>query len=1371
MSENENKYNYEKIANSIISYLNFIKEFKKIKPDDIILNEPDDRNKYSYIFREFNIDCYIIDKKSFDDFRYEINFNDLTTILDPINDENINLFKKELKEYLDSNPLNLDIKNVKIYSKKEEMKEIVKNFNNYSFINRDLLIDGMGLSLSQLEGNLIKVSKNENYLSLLSVNNHFIINIKNEKKEVKEKVIAEYKNLYYVEEITKKIFILLYFNEQIIKQKIKKNIKDIYNFKKYYLINKKWLNEYKEFFLYDIIIKKLKENYNNYSYKRSKNELNKISSDLGQIRLFSETKISNDLRNAKKLISETTKINLKNEVNENENNEYQQDTAEIEDIDKAYFVPNNFYLINEDIYYLLKKEEFFYNMNEEIEDKLSYEILLGNNQITIKNKISEEDKDLSKFLKNYLIYFEEKENSNEQINNNVDAKDKYILKYILTYNKDNIFYCDFKYIIEKGLDNYFKKYEINIDKMFFEQNIVDDKKNVLGTFINIGIFNIDDIKNKLDSNKIDLIIKKEIENNYINTNIKINNYDKLQIKNEININFIHEKKIENISDNSNNHNNNFNDNNNTPDIIDNNTPETIDKNIEIITKEKNEINLIIENVISLSYNQSSNLDSLNINDKDITNSFNDKEISFEKLKRKIYIIEPIMEKLFIRLDNNEKKNLDINVLIPEEIINKKDSKEIDEIILINDKEIKDYIKYDLINKYLNSNEKEKNELLKNHKDDFIKINSILKFKDNKINSFSLIQNYNECDKNINENNKFIIVNKKIFKENPKAKNIFIYYFKYYDKSYIFFEKDKKILQLIKDDDYDQKYLYNLKGYKIDRLELLNYINIEINKYKEINDLNLNENIDKNIKEYYLINNHWIDSEINKKKNFRKSYSSSMTKNDICPNCTHLEYLNYPTEFGFIEKDKFESIINYLNDIDNEIDIQNIMVSKIFFINWQNINSYFSKDYFDKNFFIGILDNDNNSIIYFYLYRLKKYLFQFVLKFKDKNIANEEIQKSIKLKGIGQYLNEMGIDFSKVNVSIDLANINLENIGKFINFFKIDNLAIWTPNFPKNLKYIDKSGYFICVLECLINIESLKDFFLNRLNLIEFIDKDSIFTKNFYKIVQDLWNWYEENDNNDIYIQIMEGLKEKDNSNNILNNLKKLIESILLNIHNELKTNEKGEKIETPTNLYEEYKDEKELKTYFYSLNNSIIQELFFFDLELNYYCDNCQENKTIYSINCLLEFDFDKINFNNNQAFTINNIFQHLNEDIYCNNCNQPNKLIKKIINPPQYLIIIFHYKEINNLVFIINEYIDIKDFIRDSNKLSNNNNNLKDTKYELVSLIQDVSVACCKSLVNKKWYKYNNKEEDEYRLPKKINLEKRKKKSIPYLLIYKIIK
>jgi hypothetical protein len=196
--------------------------------------------------------------------------------------------------------------------------------------------------------------------------------------------MKEYKNLYYVEEITKKIFILLFFHEKKMKEEIKNDIQDIYDFKKYYLINSKWLKEYKEYFLYETIIKKLnKFKYKDYSYNRIKIEFNNISKqDIGQIQLYSDTKISEYLRDASNLIFENKEIESKII-----NNEYPSQSHEF----NYYNTPEEFELINKDIYELLKKEEFFYNMNKNIKNSLSYEVLLGNNQI-IKLKIKKKKK-------------------------------------------------------------------------------------------------------------------------------------------------------------------------------------------------------------------------------------------------------------------------------------------------------------------------------------------------------------------------------------------------------------------------------------------------------------------------------------------------------------------------------------------------------------------------------------------------------------------------------------------------------------------------------------------------------------------------------------------------------------------------------------------------------------------------------------------------------------------------------------------------------------------------------------------------------------------------------------------------------------------
>ena len=182
MDDIGNNDKIENIIESVISYLEFIKKFKKVKQDDIIYNKPSKNisANYSYIFGEFKTKCFIIDNISFAQFRSAINFNELQSILEPINESNINKFKKELKKYLEKNPFNFNKLNVKLYSKEKELKEIVKNFDNYSFINKELLVKGMGIEESKLKENVLIASKNERNTSLYSVFNNFLITINHE---------------------------------------------------------------------------------------------------------------------------------------------------------------------------------------------------------------------------------------------------------------------------------------------------------------------------------------------------------------------------------------------------------------------------------------------------------------------------------------------------------------------------------------------------------------------------------------------------------------------------------------------------------------------------------------------------------------------------------------------------------------------------------------------------------------------------------------------------------------------------------------------------------------------------------------------------------------------------------------------------------------------------------------------------------------------------------------------------------------------------------------------------------------------------------------------------------------------------------------
>jgi len=535
----------EIMLKGLISFQNFLKDFKQVVKDDII-EKKNNRFDISYNFRKFNLECYIIDKKFFDEFCKAINYKEISKILSIINEENTEKCKQIIKNKLIENNLNIDAKDIVFYNFQEDLKKIVGHFNNYSFLNKEFLIYCMGIPEEKLKSKKIYVSKNEKNTTLLNIQENFTMTIniikkdseKKEEEEKKELIKKKPKNIYYVEDITKKIFVLLYKKDELINKKIKKKLKNPYNFKNYYLINKEWIKLYKENFLYDEIINKIEQDYKNYSYKRIKSELdNIIKYKIGQIKLYSKSEIEPGLKEASKLLAKIKTINENKEIKNNNINEQifdlEIETKDIEqDLARAYDIPYKFEIIDEDIYQLLKKEEFLENFNEKIENQLCYQILFGNNQIIIKNKASEKFEDKDNYSNELLFY----EKNDIKENNN----DNYLLEFILNYEKKINFYEELEKIIQKGLKTYIINTGINLENNYIENIILDHNSNVLGKIFNVNI-NFDKI-NMID-NKND-----EIQNDIYN----ICDEDKIQ-----NINEIQHIEI-NISKNKKSNKNNYN---------------------------------------------------------------------------------------------------------------------------------------------------------------------------------------------------------------------------------------------------------------------------------------------------------------------------------------------------------------------------------------------------------------------------------------------------------------------------------------------------------------------------------------------------------------------------------------------------------------------------------------------------------------------------------------------------------------------------------------------------------------------------------------------------------------------------------------------
>ena len=169
----------EKMTNGLILFLNFLKKYRQIVKDEIIQDEQRYNNQttITYTFRKFNLECYIIDKKYFDDFCSAINFYELSEVLKSINEETKDKCKEILKKLLVEKRYIPDYKDIIIYAEEEKMKTIVKKFNNYSFVNKELLIDCMGIPEERLKSKKILLSKNENNTSLLNIDENYVITL------------------------------------------------------------------------------------------------------------------------------------------------------------------------------------------------------------------------------------------------------------------------------------------------------------------------------------------------------------------------------------------------------------------------------------------------------------------------------------------------------------------------------------------------------------------------------------------------------------------------------------------------------------------------------------------------------------------------------------------------------------------------------------------------------------------------------------------------------------------------------------------------------------------------------------------------------------------------------------------------------------------------------------------------------------------------------------------------------------------------------------------------------------------------------------------------------------------------------------------
>ena len=326
-----------------------------------------------------------------------------------------------------------------------------------------------------------------------------------------------------------------------------------------------------------------------------------------------------------------------------------------------------------------------------------------------------------------------------------------------------------------------------------------------------------------------------------------------------------------------------------------------------------------------------------------------------------------------------------------------------------------------------------------------------------------------------------------------------------------------------------------------------------------------------------------------------------------------------------------------------------------------------------------------------------------------------------------------------------------------------------------LKDCGNTSYLNTILQCLGNIECLKNYFLDSNNFEYMKNNIEIFPLSF-TTSRIFYHFYEQKDklySLDPFLQAL-GRKNKIYNSKSSRNSNECLIYILDTLHNELnRIKEKNEK----TNYNKS--DRNEVIEYgiinYKNSYDSIISDIFnWFEIK-ELHCIECDERNYSFKTYNTYQFNISninkKINKNNITIYDCLNYDIIKNQKLYCSKCRKKSNygIITGIFKSPKIFVFLLNDGEYNeellNVKFILEENINLNKFIEDKKAVN---------KFELFGIISicvnNKKYNCfCKSFTDNQWYYYYDEKVMQVNI-NQIEMENCDGHFIPNILFYKAI-